>query len=580
MPVKLDTWQDKSITNLAGGLILDSDSELLEDNEVVHAQNAVIRNRILTSDTGYIQFLNAVRGNPRRSFTYKTFAGVEHQILVTDLTVYRNMNEQWQYVSNGTSTLVNGTEAAGQTAISVDSEVGFANGSHIGIVLDTGQMHMTTVVSTSAGVINITDALPSQAADNSVVVSAVVLTGTAFKHVTGILLPWNGWLVFTNGVDNVKRYDPAAGSVIDLPGLTATVCETLALYDNSIVIGNTTESSSRFPFRIKYCAKGDATAWTTLEAGTTDFLETTSDILQLLRLGPYLIAYRSDSILRIAISGSGVKRFDSQTTVADTGVFSNIAAIGLRDRHIVWGNENFFVYKAGYSIEEIFNPLKEDIYGVAGKLKLQQRRSECFAFLLKPVNEIIFAYGTTATTQQAAERFHIDYGKFTRRNFAMRLCGFGDHLSVLQPGWDDLSGSFDAQEGSWLSLESLGESYGVILGNADNDSTYLYNFSSSTDDATPITVVVVTKDFAHPTYLLLHDYLEVGYRAGDAVTVEYSLDKGNTYELLGTLPASGITSNVRLFKQFTSRKIRFRFTCISRLTLAYLNMRFMYVSEW
>lgn len=580
MPVAVNEWQDKSIADMIGGLVLDKDSELLEDNELLTAQNSVIRNRVLGSDTGYIQYLNAVRGNPRRSFTYRTLAGVEQQILITDLTVYRKNNDQWQYVSNGTQTTLNANEALGSTALNVVSETGFAAGEHIGIMLDDGSMHMTTVASTAAGVINIDVGLPSAAASGNAVYEAVLLAGENHKHVTGVVLPWNGWLVFTNGFDFVKRYDPTAITCVNLPGLTNTVCETLALYDNSVIIANTTESSSRFPFRIKYCAKGDATTWAGLEAGTTDFLETTSDILQLLKLGPYLIAYRSDSILRLGISGTGVRRFDSQTTVPDTGVFSSLAAIGLRDKHLVWGNENFFFYKGGYSIEEVQNAIKETVFGANGKLKLLQRRSECFSILLKPVNEVLFVYGTSAATQPQAERYHTDYQKFTRRMFALKLCGFGEHLFVNQPGWDDLTGSWDDQQGSWGSLESLGEGYGIILGSADDDTTHLYDFANATDNGTNITSVVETKDFAHPTYLILQDYLEIGYQAGNTVTVEYSTNKGNDWVTLGTLPASGITARARLFKQVTSRTLRYRFTCTNRLSLRFLNLRFMFVYEW
>lgn len=577
----LGTWRDRTINDLLGGLVLDGDSELLGDNELLTAQNGVLRNRVLTSDTGYIQFLNAVRGNPRRSFTYKTSASVEHVILITDLTVYRKSNEQWQYVSNGTQTTLNANEAQGSTAMDVASTTGFANGDFVGVMLDNGQMHMTTVNGApGAGVITITDALPSAAASGLAVVKAVTLAGLAHEQVTGVVLPWNGWLVFTNGADHVKRYDPTAVTVVDLPGLTNTVCKTLALFDSSLLLGNTTESNVRFPFRTKYSAKGDATTWVGLEAGTTDLLETQSDIRQLLKLGPYLIAYRDDSIVRIAISGSGVRRFDIVTTVPDAGVFSSLAAVGMTDKHLVWGRENFFWYTGGFSIQELLNPLKESIFGIQGKLTAVERKSECFALLLKPVNEVLFIYGISAATQPQAERYHIDYQKFTRRSFGIRVSGAGAHLSTNIPGWDDLSGSWDAQAGGWVNLENLGEGYGIILGSADNDSTYLYNFTALADDAAAITTVFETKDFAHPTYLMTQDYLEIGYQAGDNVTVEISIDKGVTWLPFGTLTATALTLRTRLFQQRTSRTFRYRFTCASRLSLRYLNIRYMYVSEW
>lgn len=64
-------------------------------------------------------------------------------------------------------TKVNGAEAASQTVISVDSATGIAGSDQIGIELDDGTMHWTTVSSVSSNDITIASGLASAAADDS-----------------------------------------------------------------------------------------------------------------------------------------------------------------------------------------------------------------------------------------------------------------------------------------------------------------------------------------------------------------------------------------------------------------------------
>lgn len=62
------------------------------------------------------------------------------------------------------TTTISATEAAGQTVLSIASEVGITALDNIGIVLDTGFIQWTTVASTGVGTVTVNSALTSQAA--------------------------------------------------------------------------------------------------------------------------------------------------------------------------------------------------------------------------------------------------------------------------------------------------------------------------------------------------------------------------------------------------------------------------------
>jgi hypothetical protein len=579
---KLKDWDDLTVDNFFGGLVLDADSEVLEKNEFVEFDSYVIRDKRVKRDTGYTPYLGPVLGHPRRQVAYILPNGTIHEILITDTTVYRAFNGQWQYVSSGTSTTLNANEAGGSTAINVTSIVGFADNDPVGIMLDTGQMHFSQVNGApAAGIINIDDPLPSPATSGNAIVKSVALSGVSSRHVTVAVIPWNEWLVFTNGINNVKRFDPAALTVIDVPGLPAnTTCQTLALYDNSLLIGNTTEGGVRFPFRYRYSAKGDATNWTTLEAGYTDILDSAHDIIQMLGLGPYLILYRDKSIARISISNSGTKRFDNVTTIAGVGIFSTLGVVDLIDKHIVWGNDDFYWYRGGFSIEPIGSPIKDHVFGKAGLLThVEQTRGEAFAVLFPKTNEVLFLHHVDpgADHPNLALRYFLDYNKWAHRTFGDTFSGFGTHILAESKTWADLE-SWEDLTSSWAAFEGLGEALEIVLLGSDTNQSFIYDYETSTDDGVDITAIAETKDFAHPSLILRHSWVDVGLANGSTI-VEVSLNKGDTWLPMGVVLAPAKTTKYRLYRDFASRTFRYRFTTIDPVTLVFLNAHFKYEYE-
>jgi hypothetical protein len=319
-----------------------------------------------------------------------------------------------------------------------------------------------------------------------------------------------------------------------------------------------------------------------LEAGYTDILDSSHDILQALGLGPYLILYRDKSIARLSISSSGNKRFDTQTVVNGVGVFSNLAAIDLIDKHIVWANTNFFWYKGGFSVEEIGNPIKDYVFGPAGTLKeVTTSRSEAFSVLLPKSNEILFFHQVNELTDvpNVVLRYHLDYNKWSTRTFAHVISGFGEHILADSISWSELDVAWEDITSSWAGFDALGEEYAIVLCNATDLKSELYDDTAPDDDGETITGIAQTKDFSHPVYQITTDFLEVGVLGG-SILVEFSTNKGASWTTLGTATGDTVAVMNRLHRQITSRTIRYRFTTTNRATLTFLHLRYQYVSEY
>ena len=576
----LKDWQDLTLDQFDGGLVLEGDTELLEVNELLEAKNMVYKDEKFKRDTGYKKLYEAVVGDPRRHVTYRKRDGAVVEFLITNASAFRSDSGHWRPVLRGTApTTVNGNEAAGQTVITVVNAAGFGSGNRIGIELDDGTWHMTTVNGAPAGNdITITVALPSQASNGNDVIRMVSLSGDTSHHVTAVPVPWGDYVVFTNGVDVLKYYDPATDTVADVAGVpTNMVCQTLALFDNSIVVAATIESGVNLPYRVRWCAKGDLANWTTLESGFTDLLDTESHIKQLLKLGPFLMIYREKSISRMAISGALFRRFDFDTAVNDVGVFSQYSVIDLVDYHIVWANDDIYRYAGGSAVESLESPIYQALFGPDGEMG-EDTRSKAFAVYLRKTKEALFIYQPTgAGGCTSAARYNLRKDNWTTRVFADNLTGFGSRVSNDALDWEDLVGDWVDQTNPWSSYSTSGNVEQQSFGTT-SDRVMIYDYLSGLDNTSGIICSIQTKDFSHPSYLTRHDYLDV-FAAGGTITVEYSTDKGASWEMLGTISASTVSTRYRLFKQFTARHLRFRLTSSSSMTLAALHMRFKYEFE-
>ncbi len=568
---QLGTWRDTAEGPFIGGLNTDLDPELIEDNQFAAANNAIVAYGELQSDTGTVLVgQTGLRGNPRKVVDFvNPITNGSLRIAITEITVYKYATAaaQWQYVSNGTETTLTVAAVNGNTSLTVASIAGFVNGDFVGLMLDSGAMHFATVNGVPAGSnVVITPAVPSGAAIGKQLVKAVVLVGTGGNnHITAVVIPWSGEVVFTNtGADNVKIWTPGTGvngACIDLTGTGYTAntkANTLALYDNSLIIAGLNENGTLFLSRFRYCAKGDLTKWNTLEAGSTDLLENFGTIFQALALGPYLIFYRKRGISRVSIGGAG--RFSPDAAVPLAGaVASSLAAVDLVDKHLVLGTKGMFWYRGGFAIEDVECKVKKQIWGKTGIIKsLSASPNAMFLVPLSYRNEVLLAYGVSTATG-VLERYNLEYGTWTRRQFDAsggRCAGFGE------------------------AIESSGASLGTsFLCDSADDKVVLYDQAATTDDGDAINFSVDTKDFSHKSLKTKIDFLEVKASGSGTLTVSYSTDGGVTPATLGTCALTATPTRFRLYKNLTVDRIRFRFSNSVETHIHFINLRHQFTSE-
>lgn len=558
--IKPGVWVDKVIGSLTGGMRTDIEPELLQDSQGPFVKNLFLTKGILSIDTGYQTYLSSMRGIPRLTYQMFYTSGASEELLVTNDTLYKSNNSQWQYVSDGNDTTVSTQANAGATAISVASSAGFSASDYVGIILDDGSEHQTTVASTGAGVINIDDAIPTgrNAPVSAAVVKALDLNGSLDNQVSIVVVASHDWFVFTNGVDAPKRYDGT--DCVDVPNLPASgnfVAAAVTLFNGYLIFLNTIEGGTSYPQRVRRSDAGDPTNWSTGDSGYTDLVDSEDFLVAGLVLGPYLIIYRERGIIRVEFLGTDEATFNFESTVAGIGVLSHDSAIDLGDYHIILGNAGIYEYRGGYDITPISDNIYPELFGVNATADPAKSHRN-WGFYVEELDEVWFAI-----TQQGDEaptrifRYNAATKTFIIRDFTEPMVGFGYSSSTNNLSWNDLIGDWNEQTYKWNARQLSSASPITHLLGLTSQQIYAYDYVSPTDDGSYIPYEIQTKDFIEPGYQLRLDSIDLKY-IGASVSLYYSTDSGSTWTLLEQLADVSEFTRTSVYKQFVAERIRFK----------------------
>lgn len=578
-----DSWEYKLIDVFSGGLHIESRSDLISDNELVDALNLYNQQDLLQIDTGYTTFGSTVRGVPRAVFQFYKTDGTSELVLITQDTFYKWTSSEWQYVSNGTSTTADAGEPTGETAISVADETGFSGGDYVGIILDDGTQHQTTVASTGVGVINIDDGIP---AGRSVSIGAAVVEATAFSGDLDILISLavyapNDWLVFTNGVDKPQRYDGSTcEDVPNLPSSGNTICRAVGVFNEYLLLMRTTEGGTAYPQRVRWCDTADPTNWTTGNAGYQDLVDSEDFIVTGAGLGPYYIIYKERSIQRMELVGTDELLFNFTPTVAGEGALSADSVVDLGDYHIFIGNANIYEYRAGFSYKALGDRIYDKVFGSRGELNSSYRQ-RVFAVYVEELDEVWFFYPSgSAEVPNYLLRYRQENGSWWPRQFADDMVGYGFYQRTSAKTWQELSGTWTEQVWQWNSTLVLANSPTTLLCGNSPKQVYEYDYSRSSDNGTDLPFRLETKDFRHPHYKMRLNMVETLVR-GDSLDIEYSTDKGSSWSSLKTVTPGASLTRVRAWKQLIADHIRFRISGTGGgAAIGWFGFEFTLESEW
>lgn len=574
-------WSFGTVDGFLGGLNLSVDSTRIADEEAAELLNVVFSKMLTITDTGFVTAGIALASNPRAVVKFPHAAATTEYILIADRGLYKwNATlERWLILPGTNSTTASAGEPSGETSIAVTSGALFANGDRIALTLDNGDIHLTTVA--SGGTTNtliITAAIPvgRTLPNGGVVFEPANVNGSASIAVDWVVWQAVEWLIVCNGADVPWRYNgTTVEKVPNLPGAGNFVALTCAVFNNHLFLGNVIEGGASLPYRIRRSDVGDPTEWTTGDAGFNDLLDFPDEIVKLLPLGPYLIAYRENVISRGNWVGAADLLIDFEVAVSGTGILGVRAVAQVETNHVLVANDGIYEYAGGYDVSPIGDKIFDHLYGRFSELN----KSKVDRIWVQDVEELkeVWVCIPTGTSSYVSHVMRLHRGaqekNWTHRDFPVNVLGLGKFQSVSPTTWLDLVGSWSDQIGSWLSLSQRAGLDGVALCCDATDQVFHYDYTATSDNGVAIPWRIESKDFTTRSANTRVDQITVYYK-GSGISAQYSIDGGTSWSPYGTLADSTRLRKGVMNKQVVGEMFRFALSGTSSAQIGWFGLVF------
>ena len=468
------------------------------------------------------------------------------------------------------------------------------------------QEHRTTIDAINSLNVTLDDALPGRALKLAQVVVPFSLNGSVDYIPDHVVVPnWTlpitggvnatiaGAAVVTNNIDTpfiickgaggttvrsisldkitVSPYTDAAAD------LTAFRAKTVELFNNKLVFGRCYESGTNYNSRIRMSASFDGISNSLYENFTSedggevyDLNEGDSSIQSVRKLGKLLIVYKRNTIFRGDWTGGVDASTRFQSTIFNEGAISTHAVVKVPGKHYVVGTKNIFEYNGGLTVNNIGDPIREDLYTPNRFANITMKEFiHCVYDQELQEFQLFYPEGTIKGMRKAF-RYSEQNQAWSARTYT-HYFNFGNNFKSTETlTWGQLTPPWSNYNQPWTSafFETeklhrflLGQSkYVGPTGNVQTEvANYVYdaNAVSTTDATYAIPFEFDTKDFYLPNSFIRIDFLDL-YVSGDDVTLWYSEDLGAIWTRVRSLDPKTLIERERVHLNKASKRIRFR----------------------
>lgn len=592
------TWQYKKIPEFTGGINRSNRSDILQENEVISTINLIPDQNSLTIAKGYslqttflsTGLVSSIAENIKLFHIFETAAGVTVPLMFTDIGAYSFDGTDWNQVQNAssaTNTYTNATNLINATAHPlIDNDlIKLVTTGTLPVELSNAVVYH--VINANANDFQISLTLGGSAVsftdDGSGTHSFIpAFNGGTTAAIKATTYTPSDSVIWTNGVDPVQIYEQSTLAIRPLGGLTGgaplgvtsavNTCREVATWDTRVVLLNTTEDGNELPQQIRWSDVAnieDFTGTGISDAGFERLSDKEDSILSANILQQNLVIYRSNSIVRGVRVGSISRTFKFTEIISTEGAFGPNAVTELVDSHMFIGNNNIYIYKGGQSLETIGDKVYPLVFSPSGILDFT-KSTTVLAKYIRTLRQTWFCLwqGTLADSngdftayKTAVLVLDIEKQSWGIREFGtdtndVRIETISELAITNDPAWEDTELTWlEIGEGVW-NAQTFDAGYPNILIGTKH---FIFNQDhfEAQDDAVPIPFNIETKDFLASSNFIRFEYIEFETNGGVA-TASYSIDRGNTWILIGDTTSRVSVGVSRLYFSTVTKQIRFR----------------------
>ncbi len=310
-------------------------------------------------------------------------------------------------------------------------------------------------------------------------------SATAANRWTGGVL--GGVAIVNNGVDEPQFMgDSNTAKFANLSNwLSSTTCNVMRPFKRFLVAMDTTESTTRYPFRIRWShpAEGGTVPVTwdasddTKDAGYVDLSQTKGFVVDCLPLADTNIIYKEDSIWSMSYEG-GQSIFGFRQLFNDVGILGKDCAQSFDNKHFVVSEDDVYVHDGqskqsivdGQIRDELFNSMHPD-YKTRTFVSADREKNEMWVCFVSNVNDTD-AFADTAYVWNWRNN---SWSKRDLPNVSFITWGVVEYVSTTD--WTE-SGEWDTDVDAWdsplkpsLLLADAGNTKLFVLGTNQFDGT-------------------------------------------------------------------------------------------------------------
>jgi len=363
-------------------------------------------------------------------------------------------------------------------------------------------------------------------------------------------------LCVTNFVDAIQKYT-GTGTCAVLGG-SPPKAKFIMEYDEYLLLGYVDDGTAR-PMRIQWCDTADPETWSGGNSGSRDLSEDGENITGMGRFGNYAAIHKTTAIyLGYKVSSSTIFKFDRKN-VSGTICHNSIQSLPTGDMAYL-ANDGIRLFN-GISAPLIEAPVTDDLRQGVNPEYVHR----CWSVIVEELDEYWLAvpigseeYGNTI--------YKYNYrSKTCHKDTRSNITSAWKYSQVSQPTWDDMTGTWEEATVRWDD-KSLSSLFKLIIIGDSSGLTYKGDNTVIDDNSVLVDAYWESKDFQSEELGRLCQWVGMDLWAkGNAVDVEYSIDKGQTWSAISngtvTLDANYPTDDApdELWFDAVSSKIRFRF---------------------
>lgn len=556
----IDPPQQKILMDFSGGVNFGMPGSKIQENQFTDLQNLQFFKGILRVDTGYKQYRQPVQGTPQAQFQFVQTNGGVQTLLLTTSFLYLDNGIQWQYVGDGVAdTTVAVLVPGGSDSFVLGSAANLHVGDPVGISLsDTSQLQ-TTIIGITGNTVTTADAVPAGLTCNpqAAFVRPLQLNGSLEFQPVGLTWANTNQFILTNGVDPILSFNGV--DLVDLPGWSGFTCRALTEFHGFLTLGDVTENGTRFPQRVRWSDQNNPEQPAGLLGGFVDLTDTEDFILSLDTLGPWLIIYREESVMRRSYIGDPLELFFDEYMLQGVGIWNGGCVADTGSTHVIFGPQGVFRYSGGYDVEDVGENVFDYLIGPEGVLNTNAAIS-IFMLYVAELDEVwIFLPTGQNTAPDTLLRLDQSEEAWWIRKFANFMVGFGFISAIAGRTWQQATESWTQDTSTWLARSKTLEAPQTILCDAINHVTYIYDYVQTSDNGATIEWAFTTKDFESQGNKVRFDGV-YAKGIGSQIIVDISFDHGVSWTELGALNFGIAYTEQQLNAQFVADSFRLRFS--------------------